>query len=167
MCPCCVGELLTTSMGGVPPAVDKLFTVHWGGNTFVLFLPVPTIPDCCVPFKVVEAVCNPTLVGHAAGSCKPPQSMQWFLILENCWSTVACAGIFAEVFLLFCCGQLYGRWPSCLHLTQNGGMGQSRLRCSGCLHLQQMVSSLSAGDLLDLFMPCPFLLLVLVSTGEF
>ena len=83
MYPCCIGKLLTNSVGGVSPAVDKPFVVHWGGNTFVLFLPVPTIPDCGVHFKLVEAVCNPAFVGHVAGSCKPPQSMQLFLILEN------------------------------------------------------------------------------------
>ena len=88
VCPCCIGKLLTTSVGGVPPVVDKLFVVYWEGNTFVLFLPVPTIPGCNVHFELFEAVCNPVFIEHAAGSCPPPQWMHLFLILENWWSTV-------------------------------------------------------------------------------
>ena len=71
------------SVGGVPPVVDKLFIVHWGGNAFVLFLPVPVIPGCNVQFELFEAVCNPVFVGHAAGLCSPPQWMHLFLTLEN------------------------------------------------------------------------------------
>ena len=76
-------QMLTTSVGGVPPADDKLFVICWGGNAFVVLLPVPTIPDCNVHFKLFEAICDPFFVGQAAGLCSPTQWMHLFLTLEN------------------------------------------------------------------------------------
>ena len=132
----------------------------------MLFLPALVIPVCDVQLVLLGAVCNWVLVGHNAGSCSPPQWMHLFLMLERPGSTIVCTCVVDESFLLLFCGHLYGRWPSCLHLPQNGSMGQSCLGCPGCLHLQQMISGLFAAKLFDCFTPCPFLLLVLVSASE-
>ena len=89
-CPCGAGKLLTTRVGGVPPTVDKLFFVRWGGNVLVLFLPALVIPGCNVQLELLGAVCNQVCVGHTAGSCSPPQWMHLFLTLKKGGSTVVC-----------------------------------------------------------------------------